>query len=478
MAFGFFKKKEETAETVYINGKFYTQNPDQPWASAVACAGGRIIAVGDGEACQALAGDETEVIDLAGGTVLPGFIDVNGSPSYRCFKESFKEMEDLADFDEFLGRLADMCDVSTMALGGFEAFGGQEPLFLMVSGVSVPEEMTGEELRTAIDERTGDRPLLAIFRGQGAIMMNTAAAETVKAFAEQNQIMQVGMPVIIEALELVDFEEAQQAAVNLADEYCEKGFTSVVNNGFMEYFDAAYTDMILEMQGAGLQKQRLYGKAGFSGPVDPHLVQLRLRQKQVYCQEMEGLINESGLLIKMGPAFDDAEDELRAMCMEAAQNGFNVKVNADTDEHARMALEILGELAVKGYKKVTFTLAHHAKFTEEERINHGLGTSVLEAGPISMDYLASAEPANVSAAVDVLTFDAAVELGILEDYGSIEVGKKADFAVFEENPLNCPNLKDFCRTRAVKTIIDGDIVYDEDVEVENEWYELLSKQQY
>ena len=38
MAFGFFKKVE-AADLILHNGHVFTQNPELPWASAVACKG-------------------------------------------------------------------------------------------------------------------------------------------------------------------------------------------------------------------------------------------------------------------------------------------------------------------------------------------------------------------------------------------------------------------------------------------------------
>ena len=48
MAFGLFKKKH-TADIIYMNGHVYTQDPAFPWATAVACKDGKVIAIGDFE---------------------------------------------------------------------------------------------------------------------------------------------------------------------------------------------------------------------------------------------------------------------------------------------------------------------------------------------------------------------------------------------------------------------------------------------
>ncbi len=64
-----------TPDLVILNGRLITFDPARPRASALAVAGGRIVAVGDTAEIRAMAGPGTRVFDAAGGTVLPGFID-------------------------------------------------------------------------------------------------------------------------------------------------------------------------------------------------------------------------------------------------------------------------------------------------------------------------------------------------------------------------------------------------------------------
>ena len=65
------------ADTVIRNANVITINPRQPKAEAVAVLNGRIVAVGSGAEVSNLVGPGTEVLDLAGKTVLPGFIDAH-----------------------------------------------------------------------------------------------------------------------------------------------------------------------------------------------------------------------------------------------------------------------------------------------------------------------------------------------------------------------------------------------------------------
>ena len=59
----------------FINGKIFTANPKQKWAEAVVTAGNKIIYVGSSDGAIKYNDDFTEVIDLNGKLMLPGFID-------------------------------------------------------------------------------------------------------------------------------------------------------------------------------------------------------------------------------------------------------------------------------------------------------------------------------------------------------------------------------------------------------------------
>ena len=83
MAFGLFKRNV-AADTIIMGGKIYTQDLNLPWAEAVACKDGKIIAVGDYEALKDFEGRNTEFIYLENGIMLPGYIDMRTS-YHECF---------------------------------------------------------------------------------------------------------------------------------------------------------------------------------------------------------------------------------------------------------------------------------------------------------------------------------------------------------------------------------------------------------
>lgn len=65
----------QRADLVVVNADVRTADPNRPSATALAIRDGRFVAVGDEAVARALAGSATEVVDAAGVTILPGFID-------------------------------------------------------------------------------------------------------------------------------------------------------------------------------------------------------------------------------------------------------------------------------------------------------------------------------------------------------------------------------------------------------------------
>jgi predicted amidohydrolase YtcJ len=67
-------------DLVILNGAVLTMERDQPRATAIAVEGGVITHVGNTRSVRALIGSSTQVIDAAGRTIVPGFIDSHMHP--------------------------------------------------------------------------------------------------------------------------------------------------------------------------------------------------------------------------------------------------------------------------------------------------------------------------------------------------------------------------------------------------------------
>src|SRR5881296_2261366 len=65
----------QTADTVLLNGKILTVDPQSSIQEAIAIREGKILAVGKTAEVRRFAGPRTRLIDLQGRTVIPGLID-------------------------------------------------------------------------------------------------------------------------------------------------------------------------------------------------------------------------------------------------------------------------------------------------------------------------------------------------------------------------------------------------------------------
>jgi predicted amidohydrolase YtcJ len=65
----------QEADLVLVNGRVWTGDGSQPWASVVAVRGDRILAVGGAEVAERHRTSHTRVVDAGGRLVTPGFID-------------------------------------------------------------------------------------------------------------------------------------------------------------------------------------------------------------------------------------------------------------------------------------------------------------------------------------------------------------------------------------------------------------------
>ncbi len=71
----------QVADKIIQGGSIVTVNDAKPFADAVAIKDGKILAVGSNDEIAKHKGANTEVVDLAGRALLPGFIDGHG----HCF---------------------------------------------------------------------------------------------------------------------------------------------------------------------------------------------------------------------------------------------------------------------------------------------------------------------------------------------------------------------------------------------------------
>ncbi len=110
------------ADAVFLDGNFYTANPRQPWATAVAIQGDRILYVGDEAGAAEFVGPETTQYRLNGKLVLPGLIDAHTHPGYVAQSVGNVWIADAKTQAELMRAIAEMVKSNPdrpVLMGGF-----------------------------------------------------------------------------------------------------------------------------------------------------------------------------------------------------------------------------------------------------------------------------------------------------------------------------------------------------------------------
>ena len=168
-AFALFPFERTEPDLILYNGNFWTVDPRNPRAQAVAIGDGRFIAIGSNEEVLNLATGRSRKVDLGQKTVLPGFIDAHTHPA-----ES--------------GRLhLRQVDCDLRSIGAIQAAlrerAAKTPPGQWVLGFKYDDTKTSEERRLTIqdlDAAVPDHPVLVTHRGGHEAFANSLALKLAK----------------------------------------------------------------------------------------------------------------------------------------------------------------------------------------------------------------------------------------------------------------------------------------------------------
>jgi len=156
-------------EIILYNGNFWTVDPRQPRAQAVAISGGRFLAIGSNEEVLPLAAGNAKKIDLGGKTVLPGFIDAHSHPAEAGLSHL---------------RMVD-CDLRSIAdiLKALHERAAKTPPGEWVLGFKYDDTKTSEGrplTRAELDAAVPDHPAFVQHRGGHTAWVNSQAIKLAK----------------------------------------------------------------------------------------------------------------------------------------------------------------------------------------------------------------------------------------------------------------------------------------------------------
>ncbi len=535
----------EAADLVFRGGPVYTMDETRSRAEAVAIRSGRIVYVGDEEGAAARVGAGTEVVELGGRALLPGFIDTHVHPTSGGIEAGECDLNGAASRAEVIERVARCAAASP------------ESPWVRGGGFDLPYFPAGAPSRELLDSLVPDRPAYLTSADAHSAWVNSRALELAGVTADTPDPPPDG--VIVRTAEGVPQGTLRESAMELVARHLpphtdeevraglERGLAMAASFGITTVHEANASEAFARAYHALDQEGALTARAIVALDVDeargvaqlPELVALRDRTTSARAQPraakifLDGVI-EGGTAALLEPYVDRPgwrgelnvpPDTLAALVAALDDAGFKVHVHAIGDRAVRVALDAFeAQRARDGGAGPMHVLAHiqlidpadiprfasvgvAASFQPlwfqadsyitdltEPRLGPARSRwlyparSVVETGVVvvggsdwsvsSMNPLLAIETAitrrdagagpgdawipeerlDLARLLDMYTRSAAIASDLLEETGSIEVGKSADLVVLERDPfaVESPSLSEI---RVDRTLFEGRTVY-------------------
>ncbi len=388
------------AETIFINGDIYTgqdvaaltKNGTLPpfktkipnrGIQALAVSGGNIIAAGSNDEIQKLKGPKTQVVDLGGHFVMPGFNDAHVHLGSGGFEKLNVDLVGSKSLDDMKQRIA--ARVKTAASGEWIVGRGWDHTLWA-------EQKT--PIKADLDSVTGDHP--AIFnRVDGHIAIaNTAALKAAGITAQTPDphggkidrddkgeptgiLRETAMGLVGEKIPPPTMAQRRKAAELALQDAASHGITSAQDNSDWEDF-LTYEQMEKE----GKLKLRIAEWLPFDAPLE-QLIKMRQHHSgsdsMLHTTMLKGFMDGSlgsRTAAMLAPYNDDPknagipryeQDKLNTMAAERANDSFQIGFHAIGDRGARMALDAFAYAEQKSNKKdLRFRIEHDQVIAPED----------------------------------------------------------------------------------------------------------------
>ena len=166
---------DAVADLLLVNADVVTVDPAMPYAQAVAIEGDRILAVGTSDELSKYRGDDTEVIDLQGRMLMPGFIEGHGH--YTSFGGSlmildFRNAKSFAEIVSTVAKAAADTPAGEWIVGrGWHQDKWETKESVLVEGLPVHDSLS---------KATPDHPVMLIHTSGHAVFVNQYAMSLVE----------------------------------------------------------------------------------------------------------------------------------------------------------------------------------------------------------------------------------------------------------------------------------------------------------
>lgn len=266
-----FGCSQNSADQVYINGIVYTVDAANPKAEAVAVKDGLILAVGTSQEIQDYIGKNTEVIDLQGKTMTPGFIESHAHIMGIGYNKLEIDLMYVQTYDELIEKVA---EAAAKAEPGewITGRGWHQDKWIKMPDNTVKGFQTHEQLSAV----TPDNPVFLAHASGHASFVNQKAmemagitplgSENPRQEVEGGEVLrdELGNPTgvlvetasgLVRKLIPADTPERREKALELAlQELAEKGITSFHDAGSGQ----DVIDLVEQFKNEGKLTSRMY----------------------------------------------------------------------------------------------------------------------------------------------------------------------------------------------------------------------------
>ena len=494
------------ADSVFKNCKIYTSDVKYKWADRFAVKGDKFIAVGS-EHTDEYIGETTQIIDLKGRTVLPGFIDSHGHPVRTVMKGL------AVFFSRHMSRKEVIDKISEFARNNREI-----PL---IFGVGYKDGMFDDvyDEKGFLDALCSDRPVVLLSDAGAESLMNTSAIKKsgiesiITAHIPKVEIIKkdqlghatgriIGIDSIMKALQQLQPFDTEKVATRIEEldkEYSSRGFIGVFDCGSYEYLDYIYLWALKKFWHNKELRHKLFGSVTVRTLKDAKLANKKLTHKRMLAKETATTATVNILRLKYNcdeTCSEISREAIRILCIEAANKGFSLQFDTINKHTTSEVLRLVQDIRKAGFNKLTVSLASAEKLDESDIVSVAANRLIANSGILYKDkpdidifkklkrMSDSGIPitfgADLGAAKDekpenrsemliqagfktediigAFTLNAAKMLHMEEKLGSISVGKQADFVVLDEDIFDSDTF-DIARIKAYKTFVNGKCVY-------------------
>jgi predicted amidohydrolase YtcJ len=398
------------ADEVFTNGKVYTVNEDQPWAEAVAVSGNDIVYVGDDAGANPFVGPDTEVMDLEGKVLLPGFIGSHDHPIPTIIVSAGGQLTFSKDADTMLAETKTY--VESHPDGPYFTFGGatentvpitKEKIDAIISDkpfIMIASTGHGSWLNSAALEKMGIRkgtpdPIDSFERDENGEPTGNAPSSAATFYA----MVQLG---------LVSKEAVMKHAPAIFDHIASRGVTAVMDPGTPPGTEAVVWGAFAELEKQGRLKVRVQVAAMAQREV--HIAGALAALKKYGPMYSSELFNVNVLKLHGGspdgytsaflepysdrPGFYGetpfSPEAQKAAALAAAEMGYDIHTHAIGDKNIRQALDTYQAVREAGYDDIRMTTGHTGVVQPEDLLRYA------ELDIIANTYgLRNAEPVEV-----------------------------------------------------------------------------------